>query len=295
MTSGTGASLAAGSPLVGQGWLAIADADRGASRRDATVRSAAPIDLDLALEAAPALLREEDVVVWVDGRVDARRVRRLGAIELSSARLANPPRERVLAAVRDGLVRDGLAVLRWTDGATALRRRMAFLHEALGEPWPDVSDEALLGRFDDWLGPDLLGGRRGPDPRSVDVTSALRRLLPWPAATRLDALAPERVAVPSGSNVRVDYAGEQPVLPVRLQEIFGWRQTPRLADGRVPLLLHLLSPAGRPAAVTADLDSFWRTGYPQVRAELRGRYPKHSWPDDPLTAAPARGVRRAGP
>jgi ATP-dependent RNA helicase HrpB len=295
MTSGTGASLAPGSPLVGQAWLAIADADRGAARRDATIRSAAPIDLDLALEAAPALLLELDDVVWADGRVVARRVRRLGAIELSSVRLGDPPRDLVLAAVRAGLAREGLAVLRWSEGAQGLRRRMAFLHRALGDPWPDVSDDALLARSDDWLGPDLIGGRRMPDPRSVDVTTALRRLLPWPAAARLDALAPERVVVPSGSSVRVDYAGEQPVLPVRLQEVFGWRDTPRLADGRVPLLLHLLSPAGRPAAVTADLGSFWSTGYPQVRAELRGRYPKHSWPQDPLTAAPARGVRRVSP
>jgi ATP-dependent helicase HrpB len=128
----------------------------------------------------------------------------------------------------------------------------------------------------------------------VDVTTALRRLLPWPEASRLDELAPERVRVPSGSEVRVDYAGDQPVVAVRLQETFGWSSAPRLADGRVPVLLHLLSPAGRPAAVTADLDSFWRTGYPQVRAELRGRYPKHAWPDDPTSAPATRGVRRPG-
>jgi len=125
------------------------------------------------------------------------------------------------------------------------------------------------------------------------VTTALRRLLPWPQAARLGELAPERLDVPSGSSIRVDYEGDQPVLAVRLQETFGWRETPRVADGRVPVLLHLLSPAGRPAAVTADLASFWRTGYPQVRAELRGRYPKHSWPEDPVAAEPTRGVRRA--
>ncbi|MEE6295432.1 ATP-dependent RNA helicase [Georgenia wangjunii] len=292
MTSGTGATLAPGSPLVGQVWLAIADADRGAGRSDATIRSAAPIDADSALEAAASMLTEEDEVRWVDGAVVARRTRRLGAIELASERLADPPRELVLAAVRDGLARDGLAALPWSAAALALRRRLAFLHSALGAPWPDVSDDALLAGLDTWLGPDLLRVRRARDLQRVDVVAALRRLLPWPEAGRLDALAPERVQVPSGSHVRVDYDGDQPVLAVRLQETFGWRRTPALADGRVPLLLHLLSPARRPVAVTADLESFWRTAYPQVRGELRGRYPKHSWPDDPLSAPPTRGVRR---
>ncbi|WP_421733973.1 ATP-dependent helicase HrpB [Cellulomonas sp.] len=292
MTSGTGASLPPGSALVGQQWLAVADADRGAARRDATIRSAAPIDQSLALEAAPALLREEDDVSWSNGTVVARRVRRLGAIELTSVPLPSPSPALVVDALRDGLSRDGLALLRWSEAATSLRHRMAFLHRALGTPWPDVSDAALVAHLEELLGPDLARVRGARDLGRVDVVQALRRLLPWPDASRLDALAPERLAVPSGSQVRVDYTGDQPVLPVRLQETFGWRATPRLADGRVPVLLHLLSPAGRPAAVTADLESFWRTGYPQVRAELRGRYPKHAWPDDPLTAVPVRGVRR---
>ncbi|MFI2752163.1 ATP-dependent helicase HrpB [Cellulomonas sp. P22] len=291
MASGTGASLPAGSPLQGLPWLAVADADRAAGRRDATVRSAAPIDEDLALEAAPALWREAETVAWSDGVV-ARRTTSLGAIELTSAALVDPPRELVVAAVRDGLDREGLAVLRWSAGAVALRRRLDFLHRALGDPWPDVSDAELLAGLDRWLGPDLARVRGTRDLARIDVHAALRRLLPWPQAARLDELAPERLAVPSGSSVRVDYDGEQPVLAVRLQEVFGWRATPRVADGRVPVLLHLLSPAGRPAAVTADLESFWRTGYPQVRAELRGRYPKHAWPDDPLQAEPVRGVRR---
>ncbi|WP_305070373.1 ATP-dependent helicase C-terminal domain-containing protein, partial [Micromonospora sp. S-DT3-3-22] len=142
---------------------------------------------------------------------------------------------------------------------------------------------------DRWLGPELAAARRRADLARIDVTGALRRLLPWPQAGRLDELAPERIEVPSGSRVRVDYADPAaPVLAVKLQETFGWQQAPRLADGRVPVLLHLLSPAGRPVAVTADLASFWRTGYPQVRGELRGRYPRHPWPEDPVTAAPTR-------
>jgi len=293
MTSGTGAALpAVYSPLTGLPWLAVADADRGAGRRDATVRSAAPLDESLAIEAARSLLHEKEQVAWIDGTVVARRTTWLGAIELSSVPISNPPRVLVAAAVRDGLDHEGLALLPWSEAATGLRRRIAFLHATFGPPWPDVSDDALLAELDTWLGPDLARVRGARDLHRVDVLAALRRLLPWPQAGRLDELAPERVGVPSGASVRIDYDAEQPVLAVRVQEVFGWRSTPRIADGRVPLLLHLLSPSRRPAAVTADLESFWRTGYPQVRAELRGRYPKHAWPDDPLTAAPTRGVRR---
>ncbi len=293
MASGTGAVLPAEhSPLRGLGWLAVADADRGAGRRDATIRSAAPLDEDLATEAAAALWHEDESVAWSDGQVVARRTVSLGAIELTSARLPDPPRALVAAAVRDGLDREGLAMLPWRQGAVELRQRLAFLRSTLGEPWPDVGDTALLADVDRWLGPDLARVRGARDLQRIDMRAALRRLLPWPEAARLDELAPERLEVPSGSHIRLDYSGDQPVLAVRLQEVFGWRRTPRIAGGRAPVLLHLLSPAQRPAAVTADLESFWATGYPQVRAELRGRYPKHAWPADPWTAEPARGVRR---
>jgi ATP-dependent helicase HrpB len=162
----------------------------------------------------------------------------------------------------------------------------------LGDPWPAVDDAALLERVDEWL--DISAVRRTSDLGRIDVLTGLRRLLPWPAATRLDELAPERLTLPSGSRVRITYDGaESPVVAVKLQEVFGVTQTPALADGRVPIVLHLLSPAGRPVAITADLASFWRQGYPQVRADLRARYPKHPWPDDPLTAeATARTNRR---
>jgi ATP-dependent helicase HrpB len=293
MAGGTGATFGRGeSALAGVAWLAVADADRPPGRSDATIRAAAPIDEDLALEAASALWREDEEVAWRGGRVVARRTTSLGAIELTSVAVPDPAPHLVAAAVREGLRADGLAALPWGEGARALRARLRFLHAALGEPWPDVSDEALVASVETWLGPELARVRGAGDLRRVDVTAALRRLLPWPEAGRLDELAPERVTVPSGSAVRVDYDGDQPVLAVRIQEAFGWRATPALADGRVPLLLHLLSPARRPVAVTADLESFWATGYPQVRAELRGRYPKHAWPDDPWTAPPTSGVRR---
>jgi ATP-dependent helicase HrpB len=287
MVSGTGASFRAADPaLAGVPWIAIADVERRPGARDATIRSAAPIDEDIALDAASGAWHEADEVAWAQGRIVARRVTRLGAIELSAVPLPDPPVEAVAAAVAAGLSRDGLAVLPWSDAATALRRRLAFLHHALGDPWPDVGDDALLAGIDTWLGSDLARVRSSRDLARLDVLGALRRLLPWPAAGRLDELAPERVPVPKGQAVRVEYGAtgaEQPVLSVRIQDAFGWIATPRLADGRVPLLLHLLTPARRPAAVTADLESFWAGPYRQVRAELRGRYPKHAWPEDPTS------------
>ncbi len=295
MVGGTGAVLPRGeSTLAGLEWLAVADVERRPGEREALVRSAAPLDEDLALEAAASRWTEGDEVSWRAGRVVARRVSRLGGIELAASPLDEPPAELVGAAVRDGLQQDGLDVLPWSDAARALRRRLDFCHRALGEPWPDVGDEALAAAVETWLGPELGRVRTARDLARVDVLAALRRLLPWPQAGRLDELAPERVVVPSGSSVAVDYAPEQPVLAVKLQEAFGWAQTPRLADGRVPLLLHLLSPARRPLAVTADLASFWSEVYPQVRSEMRGRYPRHPWPEDPWTAPASARTKRRG-
>lgn len=293
MVGGTGAVLPRGeSGLAGIEWLAVADVDRRAGASEALIRSAAPLDEDLAQEAASARWSEAEEVRWHQGRVVARRVTRLGAIEFAATALASPDPLLVAGAVREGLRREGLVVLPWKEAATSLRQRMAFLRRALGEPWPAVDDEALLTDIEGWLGSELGNIRGTSDLRRIDVLSALRRLLPWPQAGRFDELAPERVVVPSGSSVRVDYEPEQPVLAVKLQEAFGWSQTPRLADGRVPLLLHLLSPARRPLAVTADLASFWDAAYPAVRAEMRGRYPRHPWPEDPWTAPAQRGVNK---
>ncbi|MEU7588115.1 ATP-dependent helicase HrpB [Micromonospora sp. NPDC049230] len=291
MTGGTAAELAAGSGLAGSDWLAVAVADRTPGAPSARIRRASPVDEATAREAASPLLRTSREVGWSDGDVVAREVTRLGAIELLQRRLDRPERAEVAAAVLTGLRQEGLGLLTWTPAARALRERLGFLRHHLGTPWPEVGDEALLDAAPTWLGPELTAARRRADLARVDVTAALRRLLPWAQAARLDELAPERIEVPSGSRVRVDYTDPAaPVLAVKLQETFGWSTAPRVGDGRTPVLLHLLSPAGRPVAVTADLESFWRTGYPQVRAELRGRYPRHPWPEDPGTATPTRRV-----
>ncbi|MEU6313452.1 ATP-dependent helicase C-terminal domain-containing protein [Streptomyces sp. NPDC047014] len=289
MASGTAAELAKNSPLRQTPWLAVAVADRSPHTPSARIRLAATLDEDTARTAAAHLLTATEEVRWEDGDLLARAVDRLGAIELAVRPLRTPDPALVRAALLDGLRSDGLGLLRWTPDARALRARLDFLHRTLGGAWPDVADDAaLLARADDWLEPELSRARRRADLARIDAGQALNRLLPWATgeATRLDELAPERIEVPSGSRIRVDYTAEQPVLAVKLQELFGLAQTPRVAG--VPVLVHLLSPAGRPAAVTADLASFWQGGYRAVRAELRGRYPKHPWPEDPATAQPTR-------
>ncbi|MEU9193536.1 ATP-dependent helicase HrpB [Streptomyces hundungensis] len=288
MASGTGAEVAQGSGLGTAGWLAVAVADRPVQAASARVRLAAVIDESTARLASGHLLSEGEEVHWEDGDVVARRVARLGAVELSVRPLKNADATLVREALLDGLAREGLGLLRWTRDAQGLRERLAFLHRVLGEPWPDVADAALLARASHWLEPELSRARRRADLGRIEAGAALNRLLPWATgeAARLDELAPERIQVPSGSRIRVEYGGEQPVLAVKLQEMFGLDGTPEVAG--VPVLVHLLSPAGRPAAVTADLANFWRDGYRAVRAELRGRYPKHPWPEDPTAAQPTR-------
>lgn len=289
MVSGTRAEVEAGAGLRGAPWIAVAVADRPVGRGHARVRLGAAVDEDVARAAAGTLLESCEEVRWADGDVVARRVERLGAVELAVRPHTGADPALVRAALLEGLRREGVGLLRWPAGAVVLRQRLAFLHRRLGEPWPDVSDEALHARAEEWLEPELSRARRRADLARIDAGQALGRLLPWASgrAALLDELAPERITVPSGSGIRIDYSDpEQPVLAVKLQEMFGLQETPRVAG--VPLLVHLLSPAGRPAAVTADLASFWKDGYRGVRAELRGRYPRHPWPEDPATAAPTR-------
>ncbi|UZI31923.1 ATP-dependent helicase HrpB [Streptomyces sp. VB1] len=288
MASGTGAELRDTSRLRSAPWLAVAVADRPSHAASARVRLAAVVDEPTALLAAGHLRVRGEEVRWVDGEVVARSVDRLGAVELAVRPLRRPDPELVRGALVEGLRREGLGLLRWTRDSEQFHLRLAFLHRVLGAPWPDVSDEALLARTGAWLEPELSRARHRSDLGRIDAGQALRRLLPWATgeAARLDDLAPERIEVPSGSRIRVEYGGDQPVLAVKLQELFGLAETPRVAG--VPVLVHLLSPAGRPAAVTADLASFWREGYKAVRAELRGRYPKHPWPEDPATVPATR-------
>ncbi|MEU5755407.1 ATP-dependent helicase HrpB [Streptomyces sp. NPDC047829] len=292
MVSGTRAELPEASALRGAPWIAVAVADRPVGKGHARVQLGAAVDETTARLAAGALLEERDEVHWGDGDVVARRVERLGAVELTVRPLGDAGSGLVRDALLEGLRQEGLGLLRWSADAQVLRERLAFLRRRVGAPWPDVCDEALYARVDEWLEPELGRARRRADLARIDAGQALARLLPWSSgdAARLDELAPERIVVPSGSRVRIDYSDPgRPVLAVKLQEMFGLQRSPEVAG--VPLLVHLLSPAGRPAAVTADLASFWKDGYRGVRAELRGRYPKHPWPEDPATAEPTRHTK----
>jgi ATP-dependent helicase HrpB len=289
MAGGTAAELPSATDAE---WLAIADVDREPGRAHGRIRLAAQADQALAERAAPALLSTTDEVSWTDGDVLARRVERLGTIILSERSLTQPNRAALREALIAGLNKEGLGILRWTADATRLRERLAFLHRTLGRPWPPVDDKTLLADLDSWLEPELSAATKRADLATIPTHQALSRLLPWPAAARFDELAPDRLLVPSGARLRIDYSASEPSLPVRVQEAFGWTDTPMIADGRVAVVLQLLSPAGRPVAVTSDLASFWRGGYLQVRSELRGRYPKHAWPEDPITATPTRRPRR---
>ncbi|MGQ4328340.1 ATP-dependent helicase HrpB [Streptomyces hayashii] len=289
MVSGTRAETGRGTGLRGASWLAVAVADRPVGQVHARVQLAAVVDEGVARLAAGALLTERDEVHWADGDVVARRVERLGAVELAVRPLRDADASLVRGALVEGLRQEGLRLLRWSPEAEALRQRLAFVRLRVGDPWPDVCDASLYARVDEWLEPELSRARRRADLGRIDAGQALGRLLPWASgeAGRLDELAPERITVPSGSRIRVDYADPQrPVLAVKLQEMFGLQESPRVAGA--PLVVHLLSPAGRPAAVTSDLASFWRDGYRAVRADLRGRYPKHPWPEDPTGAEATR-------
>ena len=281
MAGGTGVELPAGSPLASAEWIAVAVADRTPGAENARARLAAPADQELAELAAPALLREGDEVAWQPSSHDvlARHVRRLGAIVLTERRLAQPDQTVLRGALLEGLRLDGTGLLRWTDAAHRLRDRLATLHRVVGSPWPEVSDNALLADPDRWWTGPLRSARTRADLAKIDAAGILRATLDWRQAATLDRLAPERITLPTGARITLDYSGDQPVLAVRIQQVFGWTASPTVADGRLPVVLHLLSPAGRPAAVTADLASFWANGYALVRAELRGRYPKHDWPE----------------
>ncbi|HXP77712.1 MAG TPA: ATP-dependent helicase HrpB [Stellaceae bacterium] len=294
LAGGSGALLNPADPLASEDFLAVAELD--GDPRNARVFLAAPLARADIETLFASHIERADLVAWEsrEQAVLARRRERLGALTLRDDPLPDPPPEAIRAAMLDGLRELGLDALPWTREATMLRDRIRFAGRIEAGGWPELSDAALLAGLSEWLGPFLDGVTRRSQLGHLDLAAALTAMLSWEQRRRLDQLAPTHVAVPSGSRVPIDYgAGETPVLAVRLQELFGLGETPAVAGGRVPLLLHLLSPAGRPLQVTRDLRGFWATSYAGVRAEMRGRYPKHSWPDDPMTAPPtARAKRR---
>jgi ATP-dependent helicase HrpB len=292
LAGGGGAYLDDADPLAAQEYLVAADMEGDA--REGRIYLAASLAAADIENLFPQRIQDVTATEW-DTRsesVSARRQRRFGAVLLADRPDERAGGEAVTAAMLDGIREMSLACLPWTDEIRNWRQRVAFLRRARPEDgWPDLSDEHLLRTLKDWLAPMLGGMSRRAHLARLDLAAALRTLVSWQLQRRLDELAPAQIEVASGAQIPVDYgAAEGPVLAVQLQHLFGELDTPRVADGRVPVTLHLLSPARRPIAVTTDLRSFWSNVYPEVRKEMRGRYPKHHWPEDPLTAQP--GVRR---
>lgn len=290
LSNGRGARFHRTEPLAAEDLIVAAHLD---GEQEARIFLAAALHREHLSEWHAALLDEQAFVAWDDraGCVQARRQQRLGELVLADRPLQDADSSAVLQAMLEGIRCRGLACLPWTDEARRLQARLQFLHAFDAATWPDVSDTALLAEIGHWLAPFLAGVTRVSQLRRVALYGALLARLDWRQQQALDRLAPSHLQVPSGSRLRVDYSGPVPVLAVRLQEMFGVAETPRVAAGKVPVLLHLLSPAQRPVQVTQDLAAFWTGSYQQVRKELRGRYPKHDWPDDPLQAQPRARVR----
>ncbi|MDI5892193.1 ATP-dependent helicase HrpB [Halomonas rhizosphaerae] len=294
LASGGHATLQESHPLAHAELLVAAELDGQAS--GARIFRAVALAPDRLEALYPECVKWRASLEWSDaqGRLVGEQVRGLGAVVLARRPLAELPPEAVTSALLEALRRRGLPP---GDELGQLQGRVALLHRKLGSEWPDWSETALLESLEEWLGPHLDGITRLDAVERLPLARLLLDSLDWALRSRLDGLAPVRLAVPSGASHRLDYtpclADKPPVLAVKLQECFGWQASPRVADGRVPVLLHLLSPARRPLQVTADLASFWASGYPEVRREMRGRYPRHPWPEDPMTAeATARTKRR---
>lgn len=292
LANGRGALLSEGDALRNSSWLAVAQL--GSEIREARIFLAAALTQAQVERHFAALIDEQESVSWDDanGAVLARRQRKLGAIVLADLPAEELSPEVVVQGLLAGIRQKGIGALPWTDGARSLQARVLFLRRILGPEWPDVSDAVLSASLEEWLGPYLAGMSRLSHLERLSLDEILLDRLDHQQRRQLAEFAPTHIAVPSGSQVRVDYdAGDVPVLKVRLQELFGLKDTPRLARGKVPLMLHLLSPAQRPVQVTQDLAGFWQRTWPEVKKELKGRYPKHYWPDDPLTAVATRKVR----
>ncbi|MBU7317433.1 ATP-dependent helicase HrpB [Paenibacillus oleatilyticus] len=291
LSGGRGGSFAGPQPLYGEKYLVVAELDdQGA---DGRIDLAAPISEEQLHRVFADDIETETAVAWdrAAQAVRARKREKLGVLTLREAPVEAPDPEQVLNALPEGIVAEGLSMLPWTKAAKQLRERIGFMHQ-VDPAWPDVSDEALLAGLKEWLGPHLYGLKSRDDLQRLSMAAILDGMLPWPQRQQLDDFVPTHITVPSGSRIPVDYSDPaSPVLAVRLQELFGLRETPRIGGGKVPLLLHLLSPAHRPVQVTRDLASFWQDAYFEVKKDLKGRYPKHVWPDDPLTALPTNRAK----
>jgi ATP-dependent helicase HrpB len=285
MRGGRGALLHPSDPLVGCEALAIATADGQGS--DARIGLALPIARAELVALAEAGAGQWQCTAQWDGtsqRVRCEQTLQLGALVLDRRPWPGASGELVQRALLEGLGELGLGALPWNDRSHQLQQRLALAHQRLGEPWPNGHLDHLLSHLNQWLGPHLEGLRSLDELKGLDLCEALWAEAPWRLRAELDDLLPSAMGVPSGRDVPLDYANGEPVLAVKLQEMFGATRTPTVLGGQLPVTVHLLTPAGRPAAITQDLAGFWAGSYQDVRRDLRGRYPKHPWPEDPTQA-----------
>ena len=295
LANGRGAVVSELQALSGEPYLVIAHLD--GEQQWARIFLAAPVRTEALEEHCSDQISELQFVKWDDSTlgVSARKQRRLGELILEDQALRHPDPDQVTAALIQGLRQLGIDCLPWTKALRSWQARVLFMRQLEGEnsSWPDVGDLHLLDTIDEWLGPFLPGLSRLDQIQRMDIQKPLLSLINWEQRKELDDQAPTHLTVPTGSKILLQYPlNESPVLAVRLQEMFGQWETPRIAGGRVPVLIHLLSPARRPVQVTGDLASFWANSYQEVRKELRGRYPKHHWPEDPLKAKPTTRTKR---
>ena len=295
LANGRGAAIEQTSALARAPYIAVGELTGTAA--SGRILLAAPITQDEIEERFADQIKTVDEVTFDRGALAlrARRRRSLQAVTLSEAPLALTPSAETARIFAAGLVAAGLDRLPWSKAAIQWRDRVMFLRKAEGEPWPDLSDDALAARQEDWLVPALYDKTALKDVSAGDLSDALMALLPWDLRARLDREAPTHFEAPTGTQLAIDYEAEQgPTIAVRLQELFGLNTHPSIAGGAVPLVLELLSPAQRPVQVTRDLPGFWRGSYAAVRSDLRGRYPRHPWPDDPANALPTRRAKPRG-
>jgi len=289
LSGGRGALLAENDKLAAEPYLVVAELD--GKGRDARIQLAAPISYAQMMTQFQDQIRTEIRVYWDEDkdRVIADEESRIGALVLESRRIKNPPADDICTALIDVIRRKELRPLPWTDAAQAVLDRIAFAraHDTARTDWPELSRTWLLDNLENWLSPYLSGKNSLSQLQSLNLEEILISLQDWELRQRLDTFAPARMNVPTGSKVRLDYSDiDAPVLAVRLQELFGQADMPRLADGKVEISIHLLSPARRPAQITKDLAGFWKNSYSAVKKDLKGQYPRHYWPDDPMQAEP---------
>ncbi len=298
LANGRAASLRDDDPLRNKPWLVVAQLGGRAGQAQDQIYMAAEFDPQWLESELSDYLSVHDIAEWRDdGKLLIETQHRVGRVLVKREQAKAVDEQLSKSAVLDWLSENGLSELPWDDSLRQWQQRVICLRAAsLDEPdgWPDISDQWLQRNLNEWLLPFLPVISHRRQLQKIDLRAALHNLLPWPLPQKLDELAPSHITVPSGSRVAIDYGSNPPVLAVKLQEMFGQKTTPAIAQGRVRLLLHLLSPARKPLQMTQDLESFWQNTYPEVKREMKGRYPKHPWPDDPLSAAPKRGTKKQG-